>query len=239
MFGLPRRETVWEQEISVDITRREHLKHSRSLKVTPNIPAKDYDANPHAVAIGKAARNLDDLRNKWLNPSDLIRVEPEATPTAAECAAGATSLYPDRIVPINAAAAATLRERTLTNFYNQRPAWLVHAYSTVDLAVAAAYGWPADISDDDALAKLLELNLSRTVVAKTGPAGEIDGDLVGEDDSHVFKRHRGWGPRPEKAEGIPFGDELMSAEIDQARAGRGTADGQNEAPHAADFTASR
>ena len=31
----------------------------------------------------------------------------------------------------------------------------------VDAAVAAAYGWPADISDDEALRELLELNLTR------------------------------------------------------------------------------
>jgi hypothetical protein len=33
--------------------------------------------------------------------------------------------------------------------------------SEIDAAVAAAYGWAADISEDDALAKLLELNLAR------------------------------------------------------------------------------
>jgi hypothetical protein len=32
----------------------------------------------------------------------------------------------------------------------------------LDAAVAAAYGWPADISEEEALAKLLGLNLART-----------------------------------------------------------------------------
>jgi hypothetical protein len=32
----------------------------------------------------------------------------------------------------------------------------------LDAAVLAAYGWPAGIADDDLLAKLLELNLSRS-----------------------------------------------------------------------------
>jgi len=41
-------------------------------------------------------------------------------------------------------------------------------------AVAAAYGWPADISEDDALAKLLELNLSRAGAGQTNTA-EDDG----------------------------------------------------------------
>jgi hypothetical protein len=33
--------------------------------------------------------------------------------------------------------------------------------------VAAAYGWPADISEDDALARLLALNLERASQDRT------------------------------------------------------------------------
>ncbi len=58
-------------------------------------------------------------------------------------------------------AAAILKERTLTKLYNARPAWLDHAHRDLDAAVAAAYGWPADISDDEILARLLALNLAR------------------------------------------------------------------------------
>ena len=64
-------------------------------------------------------------------------------------------------------AAAVLRERTLTNLYNQRPQWLIDAHRDLDAVVAAAYGWPADISEEDALAKLLQLNLARA--AANGP----------------------------------------------------------------------
>jgi hypothetical protein len=67
-----------------------------------------------------------------------------------------------------------LRERTLTNLYNQRPQWLLDADRDLDAAVAAAYGWPADISEEDALAKLLELNLSRASAEKSSPAPEED-----------------------------------------------------------------
>jgi len=70
--------------------------------------------------------------------------------------------YPDRILVKDAQAAVTLRTRTLTNLYNQRPQWLADAHRDLDAAVAAAYGWPADISEEDALAKLLEMNLART-----------------------------------------------------------------------------
>ncbi len=136
--------------------------------LTPNVPAKDYASDPRAVAIAKAAKRLDDLRNAWLNPPDLVRIEPEVVPG-----------YPDRILPKDTVAAATLRERTLTNLYNQRPQWLIDAHR--DAAVAAAYGWPADISEEEALAKLLELNLARGAAAKLKPGASDAGD-VEEDD---------------------------------------------------------
>jgi type II restriction/modification system DNA methylase subunit YeeA len=124
--------------------------------LTPNIPATDYATDGRAIGIAAAAKRLDDLRQAWLNPPDLIRIEPEVVPG-----------YPDRILPKDTAAAALLRERTLTNLYNQRPQWLADAHRDLDAAVAAAYGWPADIAEEDALAKLLELNLAR--VAANGP----------------------------------------------------------------------
>jgi len=54
-----------------------------------------------------------------------------------------------------------LKERTLTNLYNARPAWLENAHRKLDEAVLAAYGWPATITDDELLRRLLELNQSR------------------------------------------------------------------------------
>jgi hypothetical protein len=54
-----------------------------------------------------------------------------------------------------------LKKRTLTNLYNERPAWLANAHRALDAAVFAAYGWPPTLSDDELLAKLLALNLSR------------------------------------------------------------------------------
>jgi hypothetical protein len=114
------------------------------------------------MAISAAATRLNALRNAWLNPSDLVRIEREVIPG-----------YPDRIVPKDGAAAAQLRERTLTSLYNQRPHWLVDAHRDLDAAVAAAYGWSADISEDDALARLLELNLSRAAAGEP-PVGVLE-----------------------------------------------------------------
>jgi hypothetical protein len=74
--------------------------------------------------------------------------------------------YPDRILPVDPKAAAILKTRTLTNLYNQRPAWLDNAHRDLDAAVAGAYGWPADISEEDALARLLALNLERAAAGQ-------------------------------------------------------------------------
>ena len=69
-------------------------------------------------------------------------------------------VYP-RLVPKNADCAAKLKERTLTKLYNERPAWLDLAHKKLDAAVAAAYGFPTDLTDEQILEKLLALNLAR------------------------------------------------------------------------------
>jgi len=61
--------------------------------------------------------------------------------------------------------ASKLKQRTLTNLYNQAPTWLQLAHAKLDAAVLAAYGWPHELSDEEILARLLALNLER-------PAGE-------------------------------------------------------------------
>ena len=87
--------------------------------LTPNILAADYASELRAQRIAGAAKAVDDRRRAWLNPPDLIDIVPEATPTAAP--GEAPRRYPERILPKSGEAAAKLRERTLTNLYNQRP----------------------------------------------------------------------------------------------------------------------
>jgi len=60
------------------------------------------------------------------------------------------------------ATATELKTRTLTALYNTRPTWLVHLHATLDEAVAAAYGWPADLPAGEILARLLALNALRS-----------------------------------------------------------------------------
>ena len=71
-----------------------------------------------------------------------------------------TVRYP-RLEPRDADCAAKLKKRTLTKLYNERPAWLDLAHKKLDAAVAAAYGLPADLSDEQILERLLALNLER------------------------------------------------------------------------------
>jgi len=96
---------------------------------------------------------LNELRENWLNPPEWVERVPEVVPG-----------YPDRLLP-RPGHEKDLKARTLTNLYNQRPAWLVNAHRALDEAVAAAYGWPVDLPDQDVLARLLRLNAARSKMA--------------------------------------------------------------------------
>ncbi len=115
-----------------------------------------------AVAIAQAAKRLNDLREKWLNPPEWTHRVPEVTPLGMD-----KSPYPDRIEPkpgLSDVDFKALQKRTLTNLYNAKPAWLTLAHQQLDMAVAAAYGWvdyTAAMPDEEILKRLLALNLAR------------------------------------------------------------------------------
>lgn len=99
-------------------------------------PGQEPPASPLVQAIALAARELVEKRDNWLNPPGLPEQE--------------------------------LKKRTLTNLYNQRPTWLDLAHQKLDRAVLAAYqaadpqqDWPPDITGDQILAQLLDINLRR------------------------------------------------------------------------------
>ena len=158
----------------------------------------------HRAAIAAAARELNELRERWLNPPEWTVEKflefpgsvngPWARyiagpvvgplPPVAEAAAATPNAglgnpaynvglvrYP-RLEPRDADCAARLKKRTLTNLYNERPAWLANAHQKLDAAVAAAYGWPADLTDEQILEKLLALNLARAAT-ETKPAKPV------------------------------------------------------------------
>ena len=99
-----------------------------------------------------AARRLVELRDRWLNPPEWVEWVDEPVPG-----------YPQRPVPRNEDAAQALKARTLTALYNTRPQWLADAHTVLDAAVASAYGWEADISEEEALRELLFLNLQQKI----------------------------------------------------------------------------
>ena len=115
--------------------------------LSPDVPATQYVDNPYASSIAKAANELNALRERWLHPPEWVQWIDEPAPG-----------FPKRPIPCSADAAVSLRERTLTQLYNVRPTWLQNAHAKLDAAVAAAYGWPSDIAEDDVLTALLELN---------------------------------------------------------------------------------
>jgi len=116
----------------------------------PNRPASELTQNPKAQKIAEAARKLNELRENWLNPAGAVKRVPEVVPG-----------YPDRIVPTDKAAEKILAKRTLTNLYNENPRWLQNAHKELDDAVAEAYGWSTDLTDDEILEKLFLLNQKR------------------------------------------------------------------------------
>ncbi len=93
--------------------------------------------------------------------------KPVADARVAAIAAAAQVLVAKRDAWLNpaGATAAELKLRTLTQLYNAAPTWLLHAHGALDGAVAAAYGWPADLADGEILARLLALNGARAARA--------------------------------------------------------------------------
>ncbi len=101
--------------------------------------------------------------------------EPENDPRVEAIAAAARELVKKRDSWLNPpdASAAELKKRTLTNLYNENPTWLQDAHRELDDAVLAAYGWPKDLSQQDILARLLQLNAERFSGAGGPPSRKI------------------------------------------------------------------
>lgn len=88
-------------------------------------------------------------------PKDDPRVE-----AIAEAARELVRLRDNWLHPPNATE-AELKKRTLTNLYNEKPAWLEHVHARLDAAVCDAYGWPSNLGNQEILQRLLQLNHQR------------------------------------------------------------------------------
>jgi len=163
-FGIlhSRFHEVWALRKGSDLQDRPRYTHTSTFAtfpfpegLSPNIEAENYASDPRAQAIAIAAAQLNKVRENWLYPANFVDHVPEVVTD-----------HPDRILPKDESAAKELRKRTLTNLYNDRPAWLDHAHRALDEAVAEAYGWGDDwragkLTDDEILARLFRLNQDR------------------------------------------------------------------------------
>ena len=145
--------------------------HSSSPGNGQSLVTSAATKDQHRAAIAAAAEELNELRERWLNPPEWTIESLLKFPGSADGPWSryihkpnkegiGTVRYP-RLEPRDADCAAKLKDRTLTKLYNERPAWLDLSHKRLDAAVAAAYGWPADLSDEQILEKLLALNLAR------------------------------------------------------------------------------
>ena len=133
-FGIlnSRIHKLWSSKMGSQLESRPRYTPTTCFETFP-FPRPDEEQRQ---AIATAANTLNQLRENWLNPLDEF---------------GRPYLE----------GSAELKRRTLTNLYNQNPTWLQNAHAELDAAVAAAYGWPADLPEEEILARLLDLNLAR------------------------------------------------------------------------------
>lgn len=164
---------VWALRMGTRLETRPRYTPTTCFETFP-FPSPD---EKQTAAIAAAAKELNELRENWLNPPEWTRTETlefpgtvggpwdryidPATVTDRGSFKVGTVRYP-RLVARDAECAARLKQRTLTNLYNARPAWLATCHKKLDDAVAAAYGWPADLTDDAILERLLALNQAQS-----------------------------------------------------------------------------
>src|SRR6266571_1559286 len=128
------------------------------------------------IDISTAAKELNELRENWLNPREWTKTRVLEFPGATDGPWSRFVVDPDargigtvrypRLEPRDDDCAKKLAKRTLTNLYNERPAWLANAHAKLDAAVAAAYRFDVDLTDEQILEKLLALNLERAATEK-------------------------------------------------------------------------
>ena len=171
-FGVlqSRAHEVWTRVQGTQVRERES-----GFRYTPTTCFETFPfPDPSLIqceAVADAAKELSMLRENWLNPPEWTASRTLTFPGStdgpwrrfvrdADARGIGTVVYP-LTEPRDAECGAKLAKRTLTNLYNERPAWLANAHGKLDAAVAKAYGWPADLSDDEILSRLLALNLQR------------------------------------------------------------------------------
>jgi len=123
----------------------------------PWAPGSEPNRNPLHAAISTAAKQLHEMRERWLNPPEWIQsiaAAIDAQDKFEDVPAEARPLIRQSAIMAAAAKDPNLKKRTLTNLYNERPTWLRLAHRKLDEAVLAAYAavdpkgqWSKDWAD--------------------------------------------------------------------------------------------
>jgi hypothetical protein len=162
---------VWARAQGTQLRERES-----GFRYTPTTCFETFPipAAEQRTEVEVTAKQLDLLRNNWLNPPEWTREQviefsgsvsgPWARYVCDPDLHGIGTVRFPRTIPKDEDSDKRLTKRTLTNLYNERPTWLDLAHKKLDAAVFAAYGWDAEMTDDEVLAKLLALNLERAKV---------------------------------------------------------------------------
>ncbi len=105
-------------------------------------PGEEQKDSAHYIAISEAAKELNDLRERWLNPPEWlepIEKKVDAFEDFSDVPEEARELLRQSAIMAEAAKDKKLKKRTLTNLYNDRPSWLKLAHKKLDEAVIRAY----------------------------------------------------------------------------------------------------
>ncbi|MBI4027857.1 MAG: class I SAM-dependent DNA methyltransferase [Verrucomicrobia bacterium] len=201
---------VWSRAQGTQVRERESGFRYTPTSCFETFPFPQPTAEQKA-AIAAAAKELNELRERWLNPPEWTAEKilefpgsvsgpwapymvPHSTLDTRHSALKLGTVRYPRLEPKDAECAKKLKDRTLTKLYNERPTWLDLAHKKLDEAVAAAYGWPADLPEDEILKRLLELNLQRAA-ADLSPFREGEAKLE--------------KPKPKKSSRAKHEDEMI------------------------------
>jgi hypothetical protein len=105
-------------------------------------PGKESVKHEAYRRIAKAAKELNEQRERWLNPPEWIDPLAQAVDAAddfTDVPEEARALIRQSAIMARAAKDPKLKKQTLTNLYNERPTWLKLLHEQLDRAVLAAY----------------------------------------------------------------------------------------------------
>jgi type II restriction/modification system DNA methylase subunit YeeA len=163
---------VWALKLGTRLETRPRYTPTTCFETFPFPESTDKQK----IDISIAVKELNELRENWLNPPEWTTTRTLEFPGATDGPWSRFVVDPDargigtvrypRIEARDDDCATKLAKRTLTNLYNERPAWLANAHAKLDNAVAQAYGFPVDLTDEQILERLLALNQQRIVDEK-------------------------------------------------------------------------